>query len=65
MAGLCATHSHVMPDFLQAEAALTGTLGIIMGGGAGGVNMLMALVGLLALSLGSTILAIGRKSSRR
>jgi len=24
-----------MPDFLQAEAALTGTLGIIMGGGAG------------------------------
>ncbi|MCO5201453.1 MAG: hypothetical protein M9925_07120 [Chloroflexi bacterium] len=37
----------------------------LMGGGAGGVNMLMALVGLLALSLGSTILAIGRKSSRR
>lgn len=35
MAALCATHSRDMSDFLQAEAALTGTLGIIMGGGAG------------------------------
>ncbi|MCC7186891.1 MAG: THxN family PEP-CTERM protein [Acidobacteria bacterium] len=37
----------------------------LMGSGPGGVNMLMALVGLLAISLGSTILALGRKSSRR
>lgn len=36
-----------------------------MGSGPGGVNMLLALVGLLALSLGTTILALGRKSSRR
>ncbi|MBE0609510.1 MAG: hypothetical protein IH609_09030 [Dehalococcoidia bacterium] len=37
----------------------------LMGSGPGGVNMLFALVGLLAISLGSTILALGRKSSRR
>jgi hypothetical protein len=36
-----------------------------MGTGAAGANMLLALVGLLALSLGTTILALGRKSSRR
>lgn len=36
-----------------------------MGSGPGGVNMLFALVGLLAISLGSTILALGRKASRR
>jgi hypothetical protein len=36
-----------------------------MGNGPAGMNMLLALVGLLALSLGATILAIGRRSSRR
>ena len=36
-----------------------------MGSGPGGVNMLFALVGLLAISLGTTILALGRKSNRR
>ncbi|MBE0610756.1 MAG: DUF11 domain-containing protein [Dehalococcoidia bacterium] len=36
-----------------------------MGSGPGGVNMLFALVGLLAISLGTTILALGRKASRR
>ncbi len=37
----------------------------LLGSGPAGVNMLLALVGLLALSLGTTILALGRKSSRR
>jgi hypothetical protein len=36
----------------------------LLGSGPGGMNMLFALVGLLAISLGSTILALGRKSSR-
>jgi hypothetical protein len=37
----------------------------LMGSGPGGVNMLFALVGLLAISLGTTFLALGRKASRR
>ncbi|MCL4866501.1 MAG: hypothetical protein KJZ47_11450, partial [Gemmatimonadales bacterium] len=37
----------------------------LLGSGPGGVNMLFALVGLLAISLGTTFLALGRKSSRR
>lgn len=37
----------------------------LLGSGPAGVNMLLALVGLLAISLGTTILALGRKSSRR
>ena len=37
----------------------------LMGGGDSGMSMLFALVGLLAISLGTTILALGRKSSRR
>ena len=36
-----------------------------MGNGPAGMNMMLALLGFLALSLGTTILALGRKSSRR